>query len=165
MQNDAVSLFSLGFSARQAYADLWLGQESLMGVRTTNILCFAALFASLAPMQSALGQSSNRPQATEIDEQVLKSAGIPTDNDGLVRFFQLRSLKEGDQKQLEELVNKLSSDTYKDREHATKELLLRGALALKVLKEVKADASVETKRRVETLIKKIDGGAAGPEAA
>lgn len=128
-------------------------------------LCKAALLASVVMVagqfSGTFGQGQTAGQATEVDEQILKSGGIPTDDAGLLRFFQLRTLKEGDQKVMEQLVRQLSSDLYKEREHATKELLLRGPLALNLLLEAKKDASLEVQRRVETLMKRIDG--VGPE--
>ncbi|MBI3412205.1 MAG: HEAT repeat domain-containing protein [Planctomycetes bacterium] len=123
-------------------------------------LCKAALLAWFVIGAGLLSLTAGQAPA-DVDEQILKAGGVPCDNEGLLKFFQLRSLKEGDQELLERLVKQLSSDVYKEREQATKDLLLRGPLALDLLLQAKKDTSLEVQRRVETLIKKIDG--VGPE--
>lgn len=106
--------------------------------------------------------SSAGQTTPELDEQILKSGGVPTDNDGLLKFFRLRSLKDGDRKVMEDFIKQLSSDVFRERENATKELILRGALSLPFLLAAKKDASLETQRRVEIIMKKIDSSS-GPE--
>lgn len=116
-----------------------------------------ACLCALALVSPGTGQNP-----VDVDEQLLKNAGVPTDNEGLLQFFRLRSLKDGDRKLLEELVLKLGSNNYKDRDGATKELILRGPVAIPFVKAGMKDAPLETVRRAEQIIKKIESSQ-GPE--
>ncbi len=94
----------------------------------------------------------------ETDEQTLKSHNppLPTDGKGLLEFFQARSMKEGDAKVLEALVNKLGSDVYREREPAVKELVKAGPRALPFLRSALSTAPLEMKRRAEQAIRDIE---------
>jgi hypothetical protein len=100
---------------------------------------------------SARGQSH-----LEQDEATLRSHSLPTDGKGLVDFFQKRSLKDGDEKHLADLVKKLGSDVYREREPAAKELVSRGPVALPFLRSVLPTAPLEMKRRAEKCILDIE---------
>src|SRR5262245_44008648 len=69
------------------------------------------------------------------EEQALKSAGLPTDDQSLLDFFRHRSLKDGDREKLQELVRQLGSKIYKERDRAVNDLIVRGPTALPFLKE------------------------------
>ncbi len=58
-----------------------------------GVVVLAGLLASLLPAQTL-----------QDDEQTLKNSKLPTDTDGLISFFEKRSLKEGQAKILEDLV-------------------------------------------------------------
>src|SRR5437588_494560 len=116
----------------------------------------ALFLITLVALLAVFGTPGSGQVPAEADEQLLKGAGIATDNDGLIKFFQLRSLKDGDRKTLEDLVQQLGSNNYKERESATKELILRGPVALPFLKAGLKEASLETVRRAEQIMKKIE---------
>src|SRR5262249_29225959 len=99
---------------------------------------------------------------TDPDEQILKAAGLDTSDKSLLRFFQLRTLKDEDRGKMKDWVAKLGSEKFKERDQANKELLARGPLALPFLKEILQTAPLETVRRAELLIKKIESNL-GPE--
>lgn len=92
----------------------------------------------------------------QLDEQQLKALGLPTDTEALLTFFRQRSLKDGDRKVIEDLVAKLGSERYAERTSATKELLLRGPLALPFLRAALKDQPLEVVRRAEACIRKIE---------
>src|SRR5436305_5117430 len=100
-------------------------------------LLLGGLLVSLLPAQTQL----------ENDEQSLRNHRLPTDMEGLITFFQQRSLKEGDEKQLEQLVRELGSNAYQVREPAAKKLEMRGPAALPFLKNALKNTPLETKRR------------------
>lgn len=96
--------------------------------------------------------------ATE-DERLLREAGLPSDDAGLVAFFRNRSPRDED---VRALVKKLGDDDFEARERASRELLLLGPVATPFLKEGAASSDPEVKRRSEECLKKIG---AGPSAA
>ena len=100
--------------------------------------------------------AAQQPAPTNADEATLQKQGIPTDTAGLIAFFEKQSLKEGEEKHLESLVRKLSSDVYLVRDKAAKELISRGRVALPFLRSGLANSSVEAKHRAEMCIEKIE---------
>ena len=109
-----------------------------------------------------LSLPSQAQSPTDADELVLKNAGMQTDDKSLLQFFRLRTLKDEDRAKMKDWVAKLGSDLFKEREQSTKELMARHALALPFLKEILQTAPLETTRRAELLIKKIES-TLGPE--
>lgn len=114
------------------------------------------LATGLLGLASLLTPSMPGQTPAQLDEQQLKTLGLPTDTPALLTYFRQRSLKDGDRKVLEELVAKLGSETYSDRARATRELLLRGPLALPFLRAALKDQPLEVVRRAEACIRKIE---------
>ncbi len=96
-----------------------------------------------------------------LDEQILRAAKLPTDDAGLLEFLRLRSLRAGDGQVLQKLVEQLGGSSFKEREQADKQLLLRGPIALPYLRKALGGGTVEVVRRAENLVKAIE--AMGPE--
>jgi HEAT repeat protein len=94
----------------------------------------------------------------DADVKLLQSAGIPTDGPGLLDFFRKRSIKAADRQALEDLVKKLNDPSFKVRDDAGKELMLRGRVALPFLKKATQGSSLEFKRRAEECIRGIERG-------
>ncbi len=92
----------------------------------------------------------------ELDEQTLRTHEVPTDAKGLLNFFEKRSLKDGDAKELEAMVRRLGSEVYSIREPAKKELIARGPAALPFLRAALTNSQLEMKRRAELCIKEIE---------
>jgi HEAT repeat protein len=121
------------------------------------------LFFFAGLLAAALAAVGSGQQLAGPDEQLLKAAGVPTDNEGLLQFFRHRSLKDGDRALLTELVRKLDSGVFKERDDAMRELTLRGPAAVPFLKEGSArKTSLESVRRCEQILRKIESGQ-GPE--
>src|SRR6476619_6761448 len=99
-------------------------------------LLMLGLLAGIVQAQSQL----------ETDEQTLRNSKVPTETEGLLQFFQKRSLKEGEAKVLEDLVQKLGSEVYRIREPAAKELVASGPMALPFLKAALKSSPLEMKR-------------------
>ncbi|PWT70244.1 MAG: hypothetical protein C5B46_09805 [Proteobacteria bacterium] len=121
------------------------GVVAMYRIRWIGIV-LALLLTSVAHAQTQL----------QTDEQTLKTNNLPTDAKGLIDFFEKRSMKEGDAKHLASLVKKLDG-IFPVREPATKELISRGPVALPFLRAaVTNPTSLETKRRAEDCIAKIE---------
>jgi HEAT repeat protein len=121
---------------------------------------FLCVLALLGPLPLTPFRSGAQ-ERLESAERTLRAGGFATDTPALLEFFRLRSLKEGDQKKLEELVRQLGDRSYVRREKATYELILRGPLALPYLRGALKGAPLEVFRRLEQCIRKIEG--IGPE--
>lgn len=119
--------------------------------------CLPTVLLFLAVLPSISAQDS-----PELDTKVLARAGIPTDTAGLLQYFRLRSLKDGDRAFLQDQVAKLASPNFLERDKATRELTLRGTLAIPFLKEGSKDAPLEMVRRLELILNKIRDSQ-GPE--
>lgn len=100
--------------------------------------------------------------AATLDEQILQAAKLSTADADLREFLRLRSQRAEDQQELAKLVEQLGGGTFKERDHADKQLLMRGHVALPYLKAALHKAPLEAMRRAEKLMKTIE--AMGPEA-
>lgn len=107
-----------------------------------------------------IGPGRGQTPATA-DEQILAAAKLPTDDAGLIEFLRLRSRRADDAVQLKKLVEQLGSTSFKERDYADKQLLLRGTAALPYLRPALAKTPLEVTRRAELLIKTIES--MGPE--
>jgi putative membrane-bound dehydrogenase-like protein len=77
-------------------------------------------------------------------------------HDSAVMLEQDRSLKEGDAKHLEALVQKLGSNVYSIRESAKKALMARGPVALPFLRGALSNSPLEMKRLAQRCISEIE---------
>src|SRR5262245_17746621 len=116
----------------------------------------AGLIGSILVTLPGMGQP-----AANIDEQTLLAARLSTADADLIEFLRLRSHQANDKADLKKLVEQLGSDSYKDRELADKQLLLRGPIALPFLKSAGATGTSEVVRGAEILLKNIES--MGPE--
>ncbi|MCS7045073.1 MAG: HEAT repeat domain-containing protein [Gemmataceae bacterium] len=101
-----------------------------------------------------MGQSSASP-----DEEILTAAGLPTDSPSLLELLRRSGGDHTDA--IRRWIDQLGTGSFKDREAASRQLLLHGPAALPELRRVVNSSSVETARRAETLITAIE--AMGPE--
>ncbi len=92
----------------------------------------------------------------ELDEKTLQRLNYPTETKKLIEFFEKQLLKDGDDKLLEASVRRLDSGVFAVRDKAAKDLEFRGLLAIPFLRAGAVDASLETVRRVEQIIAKIE---------
>src|SRR5579859_7490324 len=85
------------------------------------------------------GFPADPPVSVDRDEQILKSANLPTDPTALLKFFQKRTLAEGDREKVQALIRQLGSDVYRLREQAGAELIARGPAVVEMLKAAQVD--------------------------
>jgi len=88
-----------------------------------SFLCLCAIL----PAGSARGAGSDRLSP---DEELLKSAGLPADGPGLLRFFQLRTELSPKCKRVEGLVHQLGVGPQASREQAAAELVSMGVVVV-----------------------------------
>src|SRR5262245_11860676 len=111
----------------------------------------AGLIGSILATLPGMGQP-----AANIDEQTLLAVRLSTADADLIEFLRLRSHQANDKRDRKSLVEQLRSDSYKHRELADKQLLLRGPISLPLLKSALATGTSEVVRRAEILIKNIE---------
>lgn len=119
-----------------------------------GLLAFTLSAAALAGLRSHAQQPAT--PAENADVKLLQAAGLPTDPAGLMAYFRNRTLKEADRQTLEALVKKLDAKSYREREAARRELMQRGPLALRYLREGMKGGSLEMVLRAEECIRKIE---------
>jgi HEAT repeat protein len=101
----------------------------------------------------------------EVDVQQLQALGLATDTEHLLDFFRQRTLQDHDRPRLEEMVRQLEHTEYGARTKATQQLLEYGPAALPFLREILKKSSLESVRRTEECIKKIEAIAASDAPA
>jgi HEAT repeat protein len=121
----------------------------------------AALMAALILPALLVGAARAQPPANG-DEEVLKKAGVATDAAGLLAFFRQRTASPQDQALLEESIRQLDGTSFRVRENASARLVRLGGMALPALKKAMVNAPLETVRRAQECIRKIERGP-GPE--
>jgi hypothetical protein len=94
------------------------------------------------------------------DEQHFADANLPHGDAALLDFVRLRLVNPARQKRIEELVARLASKVYREREQAGAELLKEGTCALPALyKVLHGDGELETKQLCDRCVKKIEAKA------
>jgi hypothetical protein len=90
------------------------------------------------------------------DVRTLQQAGIPTDATGLATFLRRQDLPKPDDKGIEALVRALGDRSFKVRSRATSELTSWGPAILPRLRDELKGADLETQRRLELCIQRIE---------
>jgi hypothetical protein len=98
-----------------------------------------------------------------VDESILKTAGLPADNEALLGFFKKRTLPDRDREPVRKLIRQLGSETYRLRERAMAELIGRGPAVVQMLQEVVKDKDLEIARRAEKCLARIQEKEVAPE--
>jgi hypothetical protein len=96
-----------------------------------------------------------RAGGTADDEKALKTAGVKTDGEGLLQFFQKRTLTPEERAKVEGLIGQLGATAFKTREQATANLIARGPVVLEMLRQAARSQDLEVSRRAERCIHKI----------
>ena len=99
--------------------------------------------------------SADPPSTVSQDEQILKNAHVATDADGLLKFFQKRTLAEGDRDKVKALIGQLGSNVFRLREQAGTELIARGPAVVEMLKAALDNDDLEIVRRAEKCLARI----------
>ena len=109
-----------------------------------------------------LGWTSTATAAVETsraDVEMLKAHGIATDGPGLLAFFRQRTADVADTTRIQALVRQLGDDQFKQREKASKQLVMIGPRARPFLQEAVKDADPEISRRARECLTHIGEGA------
>ncbi|MBI1914558.1 MAG: HEAT repeat domain-containing protein [Planctomycetes bacterium] len=115
----------------------------------------STLFCLLAPLVAAAGAEPPAAADTAQDEQLLKGASVGTDGPGLLAFFRKRVPTEEDRRQADELVARLGSKTFREREKASKGLIALGLAARPALARAAKDKDAEIARRAQECLDTI----------
>lgn len=83
------------------------------------------------------------------DEAILRGARVATDGPGLIEFFHKRVVKnQADQKKIDELIPRLGSGRFRDRETAMADLIAIGPPAKAALVRMAEHKDIEVRKRV-----------------
>jgi hypothetical protein len=126
--------------------------------RVTLALVALAVALALPPRPLAADE------AAEADEKVLKDAGVGTDGPALLDFFRRRTLSDVDRKRIGGLIGQLGSNSFEDREQASRSLRARGTPAVPFLRRALGEADLEVARRARLCLEEIENGP-GPALA
>lgn len=126
--------------------------------RGVSALLALALFAGAAGLMSAEPAPKEKPIA-DPDEEFLKEQGIDTDPEAVRAFLRAWAVAP-DADRIPQLIARLASDEFEQREQATRELLRLGPLARKALQKAGEDADAEVASRARTCLRKIERGRA-----
>ncbi len=111
---------------------------------------------SLCCLTIAASIFADSPDKTESDHKTLKSAGVATDDTGLIDFFRSRTLDDSDRHKIAELIRDLGSDDFAVREKSSSELMKIGSKAAALLNQATNNKDAEVARRVRECLTKID---------
>jgi len=98
--------------------------------------------------------------APSYDETLLKDAGVPTDDAGLLDFFRKRTLSLAEQSHIAKTVQKLGDQSFAAREKACADLVGLGRMARPYLKPALQDRDPEVVRRAERCLAQIESATA-----
>jgi hypothetical protein len=97
------------------------------------------------------------PEQLKADLQLFENAKLPHTDAALVDFFRKRMISSQDQARIEEIIKKLSSKVFKEREQATADLIKEGPAALPVLRKmINGTQELEIKKRCDRCVKEIE---------
>lgn len=119
------------------------------------------LTVGLGVGQPQKGQPKKEPVAAEDDGfqddlKVLRQNGLKGDGPDILEYFRKRTLKQPDPKHITALVKQLGDEDFPLREKAFAELATMGVAALAGLKQGENDPSLEIRKRVGDLKRRID---------
>lgn len=97
-------------------------------------------------------------ETSRADVEMLKAHGIATDGPGLLAFFRQRTSDVSDTTRIKALVRQLGDDQFKQREKASKQLVMIGPRARPFLQEAVKDADPEISRRARECLTHIGEG-------
>jgi HEAT repeat protein len=103
------------------------------------------------------GDSPKGGKADDADERLLQAAGVPTEGAKLLDYFRQRSPFAVDPKELDELVQRLGSSNFQEREEASQKLIAAGPLATERLRRAMEDPDAEVARRAKLCLERIEG--------
>lgn len=91
-------------------------------------------------------------------EKTLKDHGQKTDSASLIEFLRRRSLTPSERKKIDTLIQQLGHRLYRKREVASKELIARGTVVIRLLERELTNKDAEISRRARDCISAIQQG-------
>jgi hypothetical protein len=94
---------------------------------------------------------------SDADEQLLRAAGIATDNRSLLDFFRHQTADTATSQRVRQLIEQLGSDSFPVREQAGSDLTALGPAALPLLRQaIRTTADLEVRRRSRDCAQQIE---------
>jgi hypothetical protein len=100
--------------------------------------------------------SAGDPDATAVDEEILKAAKVGTDGPALLDFFRHLTVTDTVRERVDRLIRMLGDESYAVREQASRDLTAIGPAALPQLRAAAQDADLEVKRRSQRCRRRIE---------
>ncbi len=134
------------------------------GMRSALALSFLALgvvaFADDPPavfVKKWVRPQPPMPAPAVTDEEALKQAGLtPTDANSLIEYLKARTLTEGDQNRIGEVIKRFGADDFEERVKATEEVERFGPAAISPLKAAERHADPEIAYRARLALKRME---------
>lgn len=98
---------------------------------------------------------ADEPGPVQVDEQILTAARLQTDGPSLLRFFRDRSLTENEQIKIGALIQRLGSNSFREREQAMTALIQRGPVIIELLRPALTNTDLEIASRAERCLQRI----------
>jgi hypothetical protein len=112
----------------------------------------AVLFLGGAAAALVAAERAAKPPLDAGDVRILKGAGVRADDEGLLAYFR-------DLQHVQALVGRLGSDSYAEREEATRRLTALGGVAWAQLDRASRSADPEIARRASSLLARCEAAA------
>src|SRR5260221_13575035 len=113
----------------------------------------AFFLAFLVAAGAALCSKAGDSQPGAVDEEVLKDAGLGTDNKSLLEFFRRRTLTGNDQNKVACLIRQLGDESFQHRVSASSDLIGLGVIAIPYLRQALKSSDPEVARRSEECLR------------
>jgi hypothetical protein len=118
------------------------------------MFCQALLSGGLLVLCSGFGLANDAAR-TKADERRLEAAHLKLDGESLLEIFRKRTVGDQDLEKVKALIRQLGDESFKAREHAVAELVVRGPVVVELLKEAQKSADLEVTRRAERCLQRI----------
>jgi HEAT repeat protein len=92
------------------------------------------------------------------DLRMLREAGLGTDGVALLEYFRQQTLADSELEKLQQWISDLGSDSFVEREQASRELIKRGRPALPFLQRVLESSDLEVRRRARLCLRAVEQG-------
>jgi HEAT repeat protein len=119
-----------------------------------GMFCKALLSGGLLLWCCGFGSANDTTEA-KTDEGRLEAAHLKLDGESLLDIFRKRTVGEKDLEKVKGLIRQLGDESFKAREHAVAELIMRGPVVVELLKEAQKSPDLEVIRRAERCLQRI----------
>jgi len=124
--------------------------------------CHSFLGALLVPLLLPALPAGAADIPTPPEELLLRQAGFATDGPGLLAYLRQRTLSDDDRRRLDDLIQQLGSEDFRQREQASTELAKYGKSVVGCLRRVLKSPDAEVVRRATACLEEIEGGPGAP---